>query len=196
MIARPPPLARPIASKPARSYPSAAASAPDTRPAVGYRHRFTIGGAAVPVASATLYVRNTDASTGSVLLAGIPTLDLSALGGAEVGFFLLEQLLDGSFRETEQFMFYFERTDVAETIDSYSVEISGTRQLTYGNPQTVALDRVLLQSATNGAQRWRIPMRKDLKPGDTATFESGSMTIRQVAYFIGPANSYLEISDG
>jgi hypothetical protein len=196
MIARPPIPARPIASPPSRSYSTTTPAAIDWRVTVGYRFRFSIAGTNLAISAASLRIRSIDQSDCSLTLAGVPTVDLSALIGAEVRFVVIEMLADGTERETELFMFYFDRTTVSETISSYVVEISGSRKLTYGNPRSIALDRVLQQSSTNSSQRWRVPMRIDLKPGDTVSFESASLVISEMAYYLGHNNSYIELSDG
>lgn len=192
----PQPLARPIGSFPSRPFGPTATLAADVRTVVGFRHRFTIAGTALAVAAATLRIRNTDPSDCYLTLAGIPSVDLSALVGAEITWTVTETLSDGTTRDADVFMFYLDRTNVAETVSDYVVEITGERQLTYGNPQTVALEQVLMQSSTNSDQRWRLPMRRDLKPGDTVTFETASLLIDQINYFIGPTSSYIEVSDG
>ena len=196
MIFRPPVAARPVPSFAPRSRINTVPAVPDSRAVIGYRFIFKIAGNPLAVASATLRIRSIDQSDCFLTLAGVPSIDLSELIGAEVTFTVREQLTDLSLRDTELFMFYFKRTDISETINDYIVEISGSRKLTYGNPQTVELDSVLNQSSTSSSQRWRIPMRKDLKPGDTLLFQSASLTINELSYFIGPQNSYLEARDG
>ncbi len=196
MIFRPPVLARPVPSFAPRSFVNTVPAMPDSRSVVGYRFAFAIAGNPLYVSSATLRIRSIDQSDCFLTLAGVPSIDLSELIGAEVTFTVREQLADLSLRDTELFMFYFKRTDISETINDYSVEISGSRKLTYGNPQTVELDSVLQQSSNSSSERWRLPMRKDLKPGDTLLFQSSSLTINELSYFIGPQNSYLEASDG
>ena len=196
MIFRPPVAARPVPSFAPRSRINTVPAVPDSRAVIGYRFIFKISGNPLVVASATLRIRSIDQSDCFLTLAGVPSIDLSELIGSEVTFTVREQLTDLSLRDTELFMFYFKRTDISETINDYIVEISGSRKLTYGNPQTVELDSVLNQSSTSSSQRWRIPMRKDLKPGDTLLFQSASLTINELSYFIGPQNSYLEARDG
>ena len=196
MIFRPQVAARPVPSFAPRSRINTVPSVPDSLAVIGYRFIFKISGNPLVVASATLRIRSIDQSDCFLTLAGVPSIDLSELIGSEVTFTVREQLTDLSLRDTELFMFYFKRTDISETINDYSVEISGSRKLTYGNPQTVELDSVLNQSSTSSSQRWRIPMRKDLKPGDTLLFQSASLTINELSYFIGPQNSYLEARDG
>jgi hypothetical protein len=196
MIFRPQVAARPVPSFAPRSRINTVPSVPDSLAVIGYRFIFKISGNPLVVASATLRIRSIDQSDCFLTLAGVPSIDLSELIGSEVTFTVREQLTDLSLRDTELFMFYFKRTDISETINDYIVEISGSRKLTYGNPQTVELDSVLNQSSTSSSQRWRIPMRKDLKPGDTLLFQSASLTINELSYFIGPQNSYLEARDG
>lgn len=196
MIFRPQVAARPVPSFAPRSRINTVPSVPDSLAVIGYRFIFKISGNPLVVASATLRIRSIDQSDCFLTLAGVPSIDLSELIGSEVTFTVREQLTDLSLRDTELFMFYFKRTDISETINDYIVEISGSRKLTYGNPQTVELDSVSNQSSTSSSQRWRIPMRKDLKPGDTLLFQSASLTINELSYFIGPQNSYLEARDG
>lgn len=196
MIFRPQVAARPVPSFAPRSRINTVPSVPDSLAVIGYRFIFKISGNPLVVASATLRIRSIDQSDCFLTLAGVPSIDLSELIGSEVTFTVREQLTDLSLRDTELFMFYFKRTDISETINDYIVEISGSRKLTYGNPQTVELDSVPNQSSTSSSQRWRIPMRKDLKPGDTLLFQSASLTINELSYFIGPQNSYLEARDG
>ena len=196
MIFRPPVAARPVPSFAPRSRINTVPAVPDSRAVIGYRFIFKISGNPLVVASATLRIRSIDQSDCFLTLAGVPSIDLSELIGSEVTFTFREQLTDLSLRDTELFMFYFKRADISETINDCPVEISGSRKLTYGNQQTVELDSLLNQSSNSSSQRWRIPMRKDLKPGDTLLFKSASLTINELSYFIGPKNSYLEASDG
>ncbi len=168
----------------------------DTREAVGYRLFAAIDGAALAVSQATLRLRNKSQSQCYLSLAGVPSVDLSALLGGEVALTLREYLSDGGYRDLDFLRFYLDSVETHESHNSVSVSIGGWRQVEYGNLATYTITNVITQSESNQDKRWRIPMRSDLKPGDTLIFEGASLAISELAYFINPDNGYIEVSNG
>lgn len=183
-------------SRPSRPFVTAIPPPADTRAVVGYRLFAEIDGTALAVSQATLRLKNRSQSQCYLSLAGVPSIDLSALLGGEVALTLREYLIDGSYRDLDFLRFYLDSVETQESHNSYSVSIGGWRQVEYGNLATYTIANVITQSESNQDKRWRIPMRSDLKPGDTLIFEGASIAISELAYFLNPDNGYIEVSNG
>lgn len=180
----------------ARAFVAAVPAPADTRDVVGYRLFASAGGASLAVSEATLRLKNKARSQCYLSLAGVPSVDLSALLGDEVALTLREYLSDGGFRDLDFLRFYLDSVETQESHDSYSVSIGGWRQVEHGNLVTHPITRAITQSESNQSRRWRLPMRSDLRPGDTLIFDGTSLVIYEMAYFLTPDNGYIEVTNG
>jgi hypothetical protein len=181
---------------PPRAHPTAIPPPPDLRQTISWRFTASVGGQALKVAFGTLRLRSKTETQCYLTLSELPDFDLSEQLGAEIIVMALEILEDQAQRSRELLRFFLTGVSLAETTHSASASLTGTRIVEYGNLATVALTTIMTQSSTNTSQRWRLPFRLDLKPGDTATFAGGTLLITEIALYLNPSNSYLEITNG
>jgi len=183
-------------SRPPRPYITAIPPPPDPRRVVGWQFDISLAGQALNVASGTLRLRSRTETQCYLTLSHLPNFDLSDSIGEEILINTREILEDQAQRSSELLRFFLRGVELIETPTDHTASLTGVRQVEYGNLATVALETVMTQSSTNSSQRWRLPLRLDLKPGDTATYAGGTLHMAEIVFYLSPNNSYMEITDG
>jgi len=87
-----------------------------------------------------------------------------------------------------------EAINIYEGGSSKSIVLSGHKTVSWGNPKTVTLSGVIYRSVLNGETTLRTPIPNlYLRPGDTVTYDSVSITVDQISISIGPAYSLMDV---